>query len=655
LRRASSHDSTEHPDSITQQAAEPGAPVSPDPSWVAQISSQDLNDPHRKAVPKFAAFAWIVLVYNLAAVAWGVFVRASKSGDGCGSHWPLCDGNSDPLNGPIARIIESSHRISTALCGVFVIAMLVMAIKNFPKRHQARIASWVAFGFVLLEGGIGWALVKFQLVTENDSAARAGIMSFHVVSTFLLLSAIAMAAMAATGSGRLKLRGQGGLAATLGVGFLGIVVLGVSGAISALGHTLMPVKNVLEVASNPDTFWMVRLQPLHPYLSLAVGLYLALVAGLAIHLRPSSLVRKSFLIMLVTFGGQLLIGLLNIQLMAPIWMQMIHLVLGDIVFVSLVVAAAGALLESTPRREGHMDPAERVGFNTWGERFDAYVALTKPRVISLLIFTAGAAMFAAKPGWPGLIPFLAVMVGGYFSAGAANTMNMVVDRDIDGRMNRTSTRPTVTQSISTSAALNFSLLLTLGSFAVLWAGANLLAAMIALFGQTFYVCVYTLILKRRTWQNIVIGGAAGSVPPMVGWVAVTGSLNAMAWWMFALIFLWTPVHFWALALLLKDDYQEAGVPMLPVVKGERATVAQISFYTALTVALSLLPFFAGMAGLIFLISTIVLDVILVRFCARLARHTERPQASALFHYSMLYLAALFLMFAVDQRWIFGSL
>jgi protoheme IX farnesyltransferase len=203
--------------------------------------------------------------------------------------------------------------------------------------------------------------------------------------------------------------------------------------------------------------------------------------------------------------------------------------------------------------------------------------------------------------------------------------------------------------------MNFSLLLTLGSFAVLWAGANLWAAMIALAGQMFYVCVYTLLLKRRTWQNIVIGGAAGSVPPMVGWVAVTGGLESMAWWMFALIFLWTPVHFWALALLLKDDYEEAGVPMLPVVKGAKGTAAQISFYTALTVALSLLPFFTGSAGIVFLASTIALDVILIRLCASLWKRTERPQASALFHYSMIYLAALFLMLAVDQRWLFGSL
>lgn len=635
------------------QAEAPGQVESTDPSWASQIAGEGSNDPHRRAVPKFTSFAWIVLIYNLAAVAWGVFVRASKSGDGCGSHWPLCDGASDPLNGSIARIIEASHRISTGLCGVLVAAMVVMAIRNFPKGHQARSASWVAFGFVCLEGGIGAALVKFKLVAENDSAARAGIMSFHVVSTFLLLSAIAIAAMASTGSGRVRLKANGGIAATLGLGLGGVILLAVSGAISALGHTLKPVTNVLAAASNPGTFWMVRLQPYHPYLSVAIGIYLAMMAGLLIHFRPSGLVRKASLIMLVAFVGQCALGLVNIQLLAPIWMQMLHLVTADVLFVALVIAGCAALLESAPKRD--LVVPEDFERPTNREYVKAYIALTKPRVISLLLFTAGSAMFAAKPGWPGLIPFLAVMFGGYFSAGAANAMNMAIDSDIDRRMKRTATRPTVTQAISTTAALYFSLILTVASFGILWAGANLWAAIIALAGQAFYVCVYTLWLKRRTWQNIVIGGAAGSTPPMVGWVAVTGAMQPMAWWMFALIFIWTPVHFWALALLLKDDYAEAGVPMLPVVKGVRATVSQISFYAVLTVALSLLPFFVGYAGLVFLVSTVVLDLILIRYCARLAKKSDRPQASALFHYSMLYLAALFMMLAVDQGWMIGRL
>lgn len=615
---------------------------------IADLSEE--NSPDRRSVPRFATFAWFVLIYNLAAVAWGVFVRASKSGDGGGAQWPLLDLSHQPMSGTFARLVEGSHRLSTALCGVFAILLLVMAIRNFPKGHQARLFSGIALGFTLLEGLIGAALVLFKLVTTNESAARVGVMSFHVISTMLLVSSIALAAMSATGAGRMRLKGNGSVLPMGILSFLGVMVLGVTGAINALSHTLMPVKDVISQAARADAHWMQQAQPLHPYLSVAVGLLVCLFAGMLGHLRPSEPVKKATKIMVVMFVGQLLLGLVNIRLDAPIWMQMLHLVMGDALFVSMVVALGFGLMNTAPSQSELSEHPKLVG----RALLSAYIALTKPRVISLLLFTAGAAMFAAAKGWPGLIPFLAVMAGGYLSAGAANTMNMVIDRDIDARMSRTAKRPTVTQSISSTAAMNFALVMTLGSFAVLWAGANLWAAIIALSGQAFYVCVYTLMLKRRTWQNIVIGGAAGAVPPMVGWVAVTGNLNAVAWWMFALIFIWTPVHFWALALLLKDDYAEAGIPMLPVAKGERATATQISFYTALTVTLSLLPFFTGYAGLIFLVSTVALDVILIRLCFNLSKRIERPQASGLFHYSMLYLALLFLAVAVDQRWLIGN-
>lgn len=634
-------DSSDHLESDSSQADRQA-----NSAIIAEI--QEASDPIPRSASKFATFAWFVLIYNLAAVAWGVFVRASKSGDGGGAQWPLLDMSHQPINGDFGRLVEGSHRLSTSLCGVMAIALVWMAFKNFPKGHQVRVFSIVALAFTLLEGAIGAVLVLFKLVAENDSGARVGVMSFHVISTMLLVSSIALAAMSAIGRGRIQLKGNGSIIPLGLVGLLSMFALAVSGAVAALSHTLMPVKNVLAAAADPDSHWLQKLQPLHPYLSIAAGLYVCLMAGMLANLRPSSPVKKASRVMVVTFAAQLLMGLVNVKLAAPIWMQMVHLVLGDVLFVSMVIAMAFALKSDAPRKEEVSEEREPLPAKTL---MKAYVALTKPRVISLLLFTAGAAMFAAAKGWPGLIPFLAVMVGGYLSAGAANVMNMVVDRDIDGRMHRTAERPTVTHSISTSSAMNFSILLTVGSFAVLWAGGNLWAAVIALAGQAFYVCVYTLYLKRRTWQNIVIGGAAGSVPPMVGWVAVTGSLNAMAWWMFALIFIWTPVHFWALALLLKDDYADAGVPMLPVAKGERATVVQISYYTALTVALSLLPFFAGVSGAIFLVSAIVIDLLLIRFCVRLAKQIERKQASALFHYSMLYLALLFLAVAVDQRWL----
>ena len=290
---------------------------------------------------------------------------------------------------------------------------------------------------------------------------------------------------------------------------------------------------------------------------------------------------------------------------------------------------------------------ERV---TWKELVRDYVALTKPRVISLLLFTTLAAMFiAADPAHRVTLPlFLAVAVGGYAAAGAANAINMVIDRDIDGRMRRTTTRPTVTQRISWRNALAFAFSLELLSFTLLSLAANVLAASLALAGLLFYVFIYTLLLKRRTWHNIVIGGAAGAFPPLVGWAAVTGSLSVMAWYLFAIIFVWTPVHFWALALLIKDDYASAGVPMLPCVKGDRATVVQIAIYTVVTVLVTLAPVVTEGLHAVYLLGAVALNLILAVKAAQLYREASRPRASSLFHYSMLYLALLFLVMAIDR-------
>jgi protoheme IX farnesyltransferase len=214
-------------------------------------------------------------------------------------------------------------------------------------------------------------------------------------------------------------------------------------------------------------------------------------------------------------------------------------------------------------------------------------------------------------------------------------------------MERTASRPTVTEKIHPRDALWFAFGLEAFSFGLLWFTSNLLAATLALAGLVVYVIVYTLLLKRRTWSNIVIGGAAGAFPPLVGWAAASDNLSPLAWLLFALIFVWTPVHFWALALLIKDDYAKAGVPMLPVVKGDRYTVVQIGWYAVVTAAISLAPVLLHEAGWIYGLAALTLNGLLLRGCARLLQTIDRPRASSLFHYSMLYLALLFLALAVD--------
>ncbi len=282
-----------------------------------------------------------------------------------------------------------------------------------------------------------------------------------------------------------------------------------------------------------------------------------------------------------------------------------------------------------------------------------YFSLTKPRVISLLLFTTWAAMFIAAGGWPGFWLFMATGVGFYMAAGSAHTLNMVLDRDIDGKVERTATRPIVAGRITVQSALIFAVLLGVGSFLLLGLAANWLAACMALAGLVFYVVVYTVLLKRRTKYNIVIGGAAGSFPPLVGWAAVTGHLNILAWILFAIIFLWTPVHFWALAIMIKDDYAKLEIPMLPVVEGERITTMQILFYAVLTTLISLAPVFIlqnGVSSLswIYGAAAIALNGWLLWKCVLLYKQPDRPHASSLFHYSMLYLALLFFAMAVDN-------
>lgn len=275
------------------------------------------------------------------------------------------------------------------------------------------------------------------------------------------------------------------------------------------------------------------------------------------------------------------------------------------------------------------------------------VTLTKPRIISLLLVTTVCAMFAAEQGVPGGWLILWTVIGGYLSAGGANTINQFVDRDIDGVMGRTDRRPIVSGRISASGALAFGITLVVASVLVLGLLTTWLAAGLSLLGVALYVGLYTLWLKRTTIHNIVIGGAAGAVPPLVGWAAVTGDLTFGAVLLFAIVFVWTPPHFWALALMIKGDYTQAGVPMLPVVYGEAATRLQVLLWTLVMLGTTLLPYAAG-AGVVYLAGALVLGLPFLWMAVQLWRgDTGRPWAAITFHYSLLYLALLFVVVAVD--------
>src|SRR5579875_1123103 len=277
-----------------------------------------------------------------------------------------------------------------------------------------------------------------------------------------------------------------------------------------------------------------------------------------------------------------------------------------------------------------------------------YVTLTKPRIMSLLVLTAVCAMIAAAGGSPRPLALVALVIGGALACGGASALNHVLDRDIDRLMGpRTATRPVAAGRIAPAHAVAFALVLSAAGFGILVTLDNLLAAALALSGGAFYVLVYTLWLKRSTSQNIVIGGAAGAIPPLAGWAAAHGSLGLGAAFLFGIVLLWTPPHFWSLALLLAPRYEDAKVPMLPVVRGPAVTARQMLAYTLAMTALTLVPVAAGTFGLFYLTCAALLGGVFCVLALRLWRRNTPARAAVLFHYSLLYLALLFVAVAVD--------
>jgi protoheme IX farnesyltransferase len=310
---------------------------------------------------------------------------------------------------------------------------------------------------------------------------------------------------------------------------------------------------------------------------------------------------------------------------------------------SLHLALAGAALAMTVLTTARLYRGERPASVSWRD----YVTLTKPRIMSLLLLTGAAGVFVGSGGVPDLGLLAATIVGLGLACGGASALNHLLDRDIDRSMGRTAKRPVAEGRVSPALALEFGVTLSALSFVLLGSVVNILAAVLALVGNLFYVLVYTRWLKRSTPQNIVIGGAAGAVPPLVGWAAATGNLALPALYLFLIVFFWTPPHFWALALLIKRDYEAAKVPMLPVVRGDRETARQIVLYTLALVALTLVPVLTGTFGALYLTAAVLLGAQFLRLAWLLRSELTPKRAGVLFHYSLAYLALLFVAMAVD--------
>jgi protoheme IX farnesyltransferase len=391
----------------------------------------------------------------------------------------------------------------------------------------------------------------------------------------------------------------------------------------------------------------------HRYATGIVGLIL--ISALWIVRREPGSPRQTARLLTAAIGlflVQCLIGALQIFTKLAPWTQTLHVALATLIWILVVAAAAIALLEARRANTESGGGAERAApRSSTRSTVSAYIALTKPRIVELLLITTVPAMFLAAQGVPPLTLILCTLIGGTLSAASANVFNCIVDADIDKQMTRTAGRPLVTGEISTGAALLFASVLGAASFLVLAATTTLMASFISLLAIGFYVLIYTLILKRSTPQNIVIGGAAGALPPVIGWAAVTGDVSLAPILLFALVFYWTPPHFWALALRIGPDYAAAGVPMLPVTAGPVETARQIWLYTILLVVMSLMLWLVAGMGAVYLAAAVAFGAVFLLRAWRLRSEVLGDGllrgATRLYRFSITYLTVLFAAIAID--------
>lgn len=303
---------------------------------------------------RFAKYGWTVLVYNLGVILWGAYVRATGSGAGCGSHWPLCSGQVIPRTPQVETMIEFTHRVSSGLALLLVIGLMVWAFRLYPKGHSVRLGASLSMFFMLTEALVGAGLVLFELVADNASTARALVIAIHLVNTFLLLAALTLTAWWASGGKPIQLKGQGWPGLALGLGLLSMLLLGASGAVTALGDTLFPASSLaegLQQKFSPTAHFLVRLRLFHPLIAIGVGVYILTVIGLFNVLHPDRRTQYLSRIFAGLYLGQLGAGALNVFLLAPVWLQLGHLLLSDLIWIILVLLLASAFAQRVPQRE----------------------------------------------------------------------------------------------------------------------------------------------------------------------------------------------------------------------------------------------------------------------------------------------------------------
>ncbi|MFQ3663752.1 MAG: heme o synthase [Chloroflexaceae bacterium] len=560
---------------------------------------------------------------TLLAIASGGLVTATQSGAACPG-WPLCGGGLDPGVGP-AVWIAAGHRIAVLLAALLSLWGAVVAWRARALETWARLPLLLAPLLGMLQTLLGALIVQMGLFGAADV--------WHLALALLVLACqvVPLAVLAqprdeATKPGGRALRETRRLRALAwwSAGAAAVLTLALSARAAAApmtsAATFLPVNSfgALAMASvlAGGTLWQTWRSRRADRLLVGIA---ALLAGL--------IAAESLVLLLPPTAAGLGVGL------------------GALVWSTALVLAV--LVARRPLPVGAPAPVAAARSGSPSLLSD-YLSLTKPRVISLLLVTTLAAMYITEAGAPSLWLVLWTMVGGYLAAGGAGAINCAFDQDIDVNMGRTSRRPVPSGRIAPRSAFIFGLVLSLLAIVVLLLFTTPLAALFATLGIVYYALFYTRWLKRSTWQNIIIGGGAGAIPPLVGWTAVTGNLSLAAVVLFAIIFYWTPPHFWALALVKQKDYARAGVPMLPVVAGEAETRWQILVYSVLMVALSGLLTVIGAMGWVYLGAAALLGALFLRYAWNTWRRGDQASIWGLYKYSLLYLALLFAAMVLDR-------
>ena len=583
---------------------------------------------------RFQRLAVATTTATFLLIAVGGLVRATDSGLGC-PDWPRCFGKLTPPPN-LHAWIEHSHRLVAAVVIVLVALTAVLAWRT----RQPRAVRWATIGavaMVVAQAVLGAIVVWAKLEAESVTLHLATALALVALLEFVAFRSRWPAGRRAGRSRRFVRLAMVGAGLTYAQMLVGSTVTGHDAGLAFPIHVLVPDLSLTAT----------QLQFAHRILAILVGL-----AVVAIYLRARRTQRAHPTVTrLAGYAAglvvvQIALGIANVANRLSALTVVPHLAVGSLLWGTMfaLVLHADRFAGTTGR-----DPAEPepVTARSGRESIAAYFQLTKPRIIELLLITTVPTMFLAKRGVPSPWLVATTLFGGSLSAASANVINCFLDRDIDATMRRTRRRPLPSHQVVPLDALRFGLVLGVAGFVWLWATVNLLSAVLATGAILFYVFVYTIGLKRRSTQNIVIGGAAGAVPVLVGWAAVTGRIELPALVLFAIIFYWTPPHFWALSLRYKEDYEAAGVPMLPVVRGSKETSHQILYYTLLLVSVTLLLYPAGRMGIVYLVAAVVLGATFVWRAVGLWRDVSGKRAIRLFSFSNQYLALLFLAMAID--------